>query len=212
MNVETLEKYLPAYLNSDSKNSLLKFLNSDFDKNLTSSEVYLTETKDYFMQGDIFLNIPFLRITEKEPLISDALMISNTCDVDRNNVRKTQEINFNFIQIFRLRETIEGLKKKNISSDSIRSFENDIRKNQISNCFYLPACKSESGHIQFEESYACFDKTSCYSPNFIYKNYKDHETKQRRRAISLTNYGFYLLIVKMSIHFCRLKEGDIRSF
>lgn len=66
--------------------------------------------------------------------------------------------------------------------------------------FYLPKSKN------LDEAVAFFDYTNSFDINYI-----DRESLKERRLVSLSNYGFYILLLKLSIHFTRVQEKVERN-
>jgi len=74
-------------------------------------------------------------------------------------------------------------------------------------------CDNDINNKRLNTSYIC------YSPLILLDSYKfslicsctnksiARESLRQKRLFSLSNYGFYLLLFKMSIHFCRMGEN-----
>ena len=77
----------------------------------------------------------------------------------------------------------------------------DVKAQKVSSMFFLP--ESEGIH---EDSIALLDRVNHCAPSVI-----EPEDIDRRRLFSLSDYGFYLFIFKLSIHFTRIREGVPRS-
>ena len=69
--------------------------------------------------------------------------------------------------------------------------------------FYLP----KGANIE-EDSIALFDKTlHCKRDDFFILAQEDN----RNKLSTFTNYGFYMFLLKLSIHFTRIHEGIDRN-
>ena len=70
-----------------------------------------------------------------------------------------------------------------------------VRKQKVSSILYLP------GISDLKESIVFFDRIMSIDNSFI-----DRENLEINRLFSLSDYGFYLLLFKLSIHFSRIQE------
>ena len=68
--------------------------------------------------------------------------------------------------------------------------------------FYLPP-----GLRLEEEWIALFDKVVNHNANAL--NFNE---LLKNRLFTLSDYGFYLFLFKLSIHFTRLREGVVRGY
>lgn len=128
------------------------------------------------------------------------MILSNTCDIDISNIRMIPS-RVIYTPIIKLESYKQLLIKSRKNESSIRSHLDDIRKQRISHIFYLPA----GGSLK-EEAFSLFDLISTYPADLIKK-----EDIPKRRIFTLSDYGFYLFLFKISIHFTRIREGVDRS-
>jgi hypothetical protein len=85
--------------------------------------------------------------------------------------------------------------------ESIESHVEEIRKQEITQIFYLP-----KGCYLQNESIVFLDRIiSCKLDKELY------EAKAVRKIFTLSDYGFYMFLIKLSIHFTRLGEKIIRG-
>lgn len=89
------------------------------------------------------------------------------------------------------------LKSNDYKDTQIKSHLSDLRKQKITQIFYLP-----KGGKLFEESFVLFDKI-----NNCENTYLNREKLPQQKIFTLSNYGFYLFLIKISIHFSRIREG-----
>ena len=97
-------------------------------------------------------------------------------------------------------EKLEKVLYQKFSEDRISNYISSLRKQQITNAFYLPKSKN------LDEAVAFFDYTNSFDINFV-----DRESLKEKRLVSLSNYGFYILLLKLSIHFTRIQEKVQRN-
>ena len=136
--------------------------------------------------------------------------MSNTCDISPENER----LDKSFVQlssVFALKDYIETLDSNGIVQPRIDSFIKDLKSNRISNLFYLPA-KMNGNKTILEESFIRFDLNVTLPLSVLENDSYDNEyIPKGDRIFSFSNYGFYLFLIKLSIHYCRFKEGVFRS-
>lgn len=201
---EDIKKYLPQYLSVEQTKSLYEEL-KQFPDNI-DSRMYSTVLKDEenIFQGDgyedmLLINLPDTNIKEGRGMI-----LSNSCDVDTANERLTPN-RLNYAPILKL-DKYEAMLNELVSrgekaAESIQAHILDIRKQHVSNIFYLPANQTLSC-----DSIVFLDRVNNLPSEHIAKS--DVPSK---RLFSLSNYGFYLFLFKLSIHFTRVQERVVRG-
>lgn len=211
--LELIRTFLPKYLTPELQENLFKIVQENFplstDPNLLYSRI---PDVDYYYQGDCIVDIPFSSFNEGtfETAYLNGVIVSNTCDISPDNDRIDLP-NIQFASVFSLREYILTLKRKNINEQRISSFIENLKGNRISNLFYLPE-KKNGPDIILEESFVRFDVNvtlpiSIFTGDVFDKSY----APQGDRLISFSNYGFYLFLIKLSVHYCRFREGVFRN-
>lgn len=220
MNEEHLEyirQILPKYLSSDDRESLFSSLKEDFPNSSDPHKLYRElDDKNYYYQGDAIIDIPFssINIENKKfdlETISGAIL-SNTCDINSENERLYPP-NITLGAIYPLKEFTEYLEATDVKKDKVSSFISNVRNNLISSIFYLPELKNGS-EVLLPESFIRFDQTTTLPIEFINDNgrfNKEYIRNTGDRLFSFSNYGFYLFIFKLSVHFCRFREGVFRN-
>lgn len=202
---EDLKKYLPQYLSEESLKVLFKELDgfpNNFDKRVYTTR--LNSERNIF-QGDGISELPYLHLPSPEikPLL--AMVLSNTCDLDQTNNRLAQLrmvyapiINLNKYENILLKEHVYTGKK---TPESINSHISDIKNQYVSHIFFLP----KGGTLE-EDSIVFLDRVNNCPSNLI-----DSESIISRRLFTLSDYGFYVFLFKISIHFTRIREGVPRT-
>ena len=198
---EDIKKYLPQYLSDSDAKQLFSAL-KDFPNNIDErfySNYNLDD--DILYQGGCLKDIPAFNLPDTRTKLSQSMAISNTCDMDLSNSNKrpwnTQRILFSQIILL---EKLEKVLYQKFSEDRISNYISSLRKQQITNAFYLPKSKN------LDEAVAFFDYTNSFDINFV-----DRESLKEKRLVSLSNYGFYILLLKLSIHFTRIQEKVQRN-
>lgn len=195
MNKVDFTNYLPKYLSSESTRDLLGKL-SQFPSNI-NDRFYthkLNSEKNIF-QGDGLLKLPFFNWDNNNITEKPGIILSNTCDVDGKNSRLFPS-SVSYAPIASLEKYEVVLRKQQIEGDKISQHLADIKAQRITQIFYLPKI-SKLGY----EGIVFLDKLMSM-PATKY-DLKQIETE---RLFTLSNYGFYLFLFKMSVHFMRMQE------
>lgn len=157
----------------------------EYKKNCTTT---MENEFSFLTQGDIIDRIPFYRMNtntgEIETSILQGLVITNTCDCDRDE-------NILIAPIV----PIDKLTKKN--KDTI----NDIKHNKVYGYMYIP-------DAPFENYVIDFSLINNYNRNFILKMIESGKINKIR---SLNIYGFYLFICKITIYLCRPEDKGVNE-
>ncbi len=99
--------------------------------------------------------------------------------------------------ILKLNKYCETLyKKSKKSKEQIDSHIEAIRQQQITQIYFLPGVEDI-----IEESIVFLDRV-CNFPNTAV----DRDKIKERRMFTLSDYGSYLFVLKLSIHFTRIKD------
>lgn len=218
-NVAEVARLFPAFLSATEKDRITQGL-AQFGASVASTpklytDFYATNAPAYLLQGDL---IPSMRLPVWQPAAgtygkgyTNALLIANTCDVDvAGNARNIpKEVGFiplvplaNFLS--RLTDTFEaqGLSPATISA-KLQNIEKELRGQLLTNVFYLPA--SPSGQ---PEQVALLDRPFWFPADELLQVGAALLT---HRLASLSQWGYYLFILKLSYHLCRLPEERDRS-
>ncbi len=197
INLEELKLYLPKYLSTESEKNLFENL-KDFPYNIDSriySNINLNEST--ILQGDGLEGLLVINLPDKTINETKAMVLSNTCDVYENNER-IYPSSICYTPIINLDKFLNKLEIKKIASpQKIFQFVDSLKKQKISQIFFLP----KSGKLQ-NDSFIFFDKINSCDNNRIPRN-----RLIQNKIFTLSNYGFYLFIFKLSIHFSRIREG-----
>jgi len=196
------EVYLPKYLSPETEEKLFSDL-SQFPDNI-DDRMYRTigVDPDVIYQGDglsdlLVVELPSLRIKR-----APCLVLSNTCDMDPLN-RRPFSTNVIYAPIMNMATYQEWLLERRLRSvGSINDRLSAIRRQQITQVFYLPP----SNHMDYEGMVFCDRLVTC--PNDAI----DRNNLGEARLFSLSQYGQYLFLFKLSIHFTRVTEGVDRAY
>lgn len=200
MNIkELIKQFLPKYLSETEQKKLLQEI-SDFPENL-DSRFYTTILKNELsiFQGDGIENLEISNLPSLGFLNAKCLVTSNTCDVAPEN-KRLFESRLTYCPILDLEKYIANLIDQDIESQKIENHLRDIKAQKITQILYLPS----NGKIK--ESIVFLDRINNCPTNVITK-----KNLKTRRIFTLSNYGFYMLLLKLSISFTRIGEGVNRK-
>jgi hypothetical protein len=194
--------FLPKYLSDAEQKNLFSELKSfpiNVDQRLYSLK--LKEENNLF-QGDGYKSIIMADYEEKKFIEVKCILLSNTCDVSKKNKRNYCIPYKTFAPIFKLKEYQEALLEDYPSQiKSIQNHIESIRKQENTSMFYLPSL-----HEEGEEYFVRFDCSFSIPDDLISMN-----KLLDKRLFVLSNYGFYLFLLKVSIHSSRIQEGINRD-
>lgn len=188
--IEQAKEYLPPYLRPDDQQKLFEELNRE----LSEINYYWRARFDEILQGDSWENLPIVLASSRgfESRNVKGLILSNTCDLDLSNPSPVKK-NIVFCPIRSMDTYLSRL------DDSQReSTAYSIRSQLVSNIFFLPAMPNLPG-----ESMILFDDVHSL-PRAEYND------SSNDRLFSLSQSGFYIFLIKLSIHFTRVQEGIAR--
>lgn len=201
LDADTLRQQIPYYLASKERKELLdglKSIASGGEANYFLSP-YNDTFKNEMLQGDGWRGFRLFDFDTGEQLSVIGLVLSNTCDVDPEN---SQEISTRviFAPLVELADYTSLLQESGIDRESIKNKIDSIRAQKTYDTLYLPA----NGPLK-KEYVIRFDDIHSM-PIAAYHNADDKE-----KLFTLSAVGFYMLVFKLSVHFCRLQEGIQRK-
>jgi hypothetical protein len=92
------------------------------------------------------------------------------------------------------------LKKQGVKQQTIEAQFSAIRAQKNTSCFYLP--KNDALEAEY---LVRLDDVHSIPIGIHQKN------KERKKLFTLSNTGFYMFVLKLSVHFCRLQENIQRK-
>ncbi|UCZ56738.1 hypothetical protein LGV61_00225 [Desulfurispirillum indicum] len=189
--------YLPKYLSPTTGEKLFKDI-SMFPDNI-DNRLYTNIHEDNCFQGDGIKQLPVIFLPENEIKHAPVLILSNTCDISALNRRYLPPFVL-YTPLIPLENYIAMLRDAKICSEKISTHTTEIKRQAVSQIFYLPP------HGKLIESIVFFDRIvsnhAASLPSPIHQS----------RLFSLSQYGHYLLLFKLSMHFTRLAESFDREY
>jgi hypothetical protein len=195
ITIEKIQDHLPQYLTAGQQAELVRQLR-DFE----NRNYYTSLFEDELLQGDGWAGIEILNFANGDRAKIKGILLSNSCDIAPSNPRDfPPRIVFApliyFDDLARALRNVEALKPEQIDSKLYA-----IRKQRVSSLFFLPR-----GHALEGDYVAVLDDLHSIPLEVFSKEAK------RTKLFTLGQMGFYLFLMKLSIHFCRFQEGLVRS-
>ena len=201
MTSEEIKAYLPKYLSDKSIEGMLKAFRK-YPEIVPDSFYTNYLTDDEFYQGDGIGDMIFFNLPDINKKYYPCMLLSNSCDMDNNNIRRFP-VNVLYAPIIKLDKYISAVKNSGNSEQFLSSHIASVKKQTLTNLFYLPAYSNI-----IEDSLVLLDRILNIPASQINK-----AEYIKNRIFSLSDYGFYFLLFKLSLHFSRMKEEvDRRSF
>ena len=200
MPLDDLRVYLPKYLSAENYDQLISQLR-DFPANI-DKRMYTTGLEpNIIYQGDALDDMPVVIIDNLELGVKKrpCMIISNTCDMDLAN-KRLFPTTIMYTPIVQLGNYVKILMQSGASEEKIKNHLSDIKALKIYSMFYLPSIGNLGESIVFLDRILN-----------VRQKYIDRDTVESRRKFSLSDYGFYLFVFKLSIHLSRIREGVSRG-
>lgn len=194
MQIEYIKKLLLPWLTDSKKIKLL----CDMRENFPNLDYYRdNETRDIF-QGDGWNGLELVTFDTMEKRVVSGLILSNTCDVSPENPRLMPP-NLVFASVIQC-SVYEGILFERCSDKGkVLNHMKDLRNQALTNRFYLPKTELRNDFVVLLDDIHTI-------PLKYYLDKADRALKVR-----LSNAGFYIFIIKLSAHFCRLTDNVDRD-
>jgi hypothetical protein len=150
------------------------------------------------LQGDGWRGLIIVRFEDGERRPVTGLVLSNSCDIAPENASGLPT-NVVFAPLLALDRYADLLRAAGQTDQQVGSVLQAIRRQEVTSLFHLPA----QAYGPPGENVAFFDDVHSHPA-------ADFFGGSRTRIFRLTLPAFYALLVKLSIHFCRLQEGLTR--
>jgi len=203
-HIDNIDQLFPRELSEQRKGRLRDGLNQFYSRNTDSklyTEFYSESEYPYFLQGDLIREIRFPSWDNNNHDFSkqyyDAIIISNTCDLDESNKRHVPK-QVVIAKLITLEGFAEALRLKQVNNPEL--ILQNLRNQEYSNLMYFP-------EVNGVEYIAALDEISSISQEEIISLKNDF---YQNRIKSLDLFGYYLFMFKLSYHLCRLPEETDR--
>ncbi|MGD0961527.1 MAG: hypothetical protein ABSB19_17090 [Methylomonas sp.] len=195
ITTESIKDQIPYYLTQEAKENLVKELNNFSNKTNYYTNLYQQD----ILQGDGWLSLPVIDFQSGQRKLIKGILISNSCDLDPNNKRELPT-KITFAPIIRLNQYEQLLKTKISDPKRITDKITAIKAQHITSLFYLP-----KGNALEDEYVALLSDVH----TIPYRTFEQQEG--RIKLFTLSQIGFYLFLLKLSVHFCRFHENIDRT-
>lgn len=192
---ESIQDQIPYYLSQKAKENLVKALDN-FPRQINYyTDRYPLEA----LQGDAWTSIDVIRFEDGERKQIRAILLSNSCDIDPENKREIPS-KLTFASMVRLNRYKELLVKAGLDERQVKDKVKAIKEQRVTSLIYFP----KGGALE-DEYVALLDDVHTL-PSRIFEAKTD-----RAKLFTLSDVGFYLFVLKLSVHFCRLHEEVARG-
>ncbi|MEK6291772.1 MAG: hypothetical protein V4793_10355 [Paraburkholderia tropica] len=192
--------YLPRHLTETETKKLLEDIQAfpgNLDKRLYMSPV--KEDEFAVLQGDGIDEMAVVNLPDPEVRQVPVMLFSNSCDSDLENSRPFPAA-LCYAPIFNLDKYLDKLRERK-PPEFVEDHERNIRRQALTQIFFLPGSGKLDG-----DSIVFLDRiNNCKSVSF------DRSRLPERRLFSLSNFGHWLFLLKLSIHFSRLTDKTKRN-
>ena len=193
---EQVKLFLPKYLTPEESRQLYSEL-SKFPDNM---DFFLerADLQDQLLQGAGWRGFIAIEFSSGARKVVSGVILSNSCDISPVNFTDLP-VNVLFAPLISLDRFSSTLYAGGKSLQQIDSILVNIRKQRVTNVFYLPGRPPS-----VSESVILLDDVHAHPlQHFI--------SQERAKLFTLNQYAFYLFLIKLSIHFSRFQEG-VRRF
>jgi len=187
---ESIKEQIPYYLTQEAKENLVKALDN-FPRKI---DYYINQFESQILQGDGWTSVAVISFETSEKKLIKAMLLSNSCDVAPENERKLP-VKLTFAPIIKLNRycgllTASGLEEQQIIDKVVA-----IKEQKITSLFYLPQGAG------LEEDYIALLDDLHTVPYHAFRTQAGQQ-----KLFTLGQVGFYLFLLKLSVHFCRFHE------
>jgi len=195
ITAENIKEHIPYYLTQPDRDGLIRSLR-DFPEKMN---YYTGMHKDEVLQGDGWSCLDILNFETAERKSVKGIILSNTCDISSENPRDLP-VRIVFAPIIPLSLYEQLLIGSGVAHDRVSAKTNSVKEQKVTSLFYLP----KGGNLESEHIAILDDLHTLPAKHFYMKS-------ERKKQFTLSQAGFYLFLLKLSIHFCRFHENVFRD-
>lgn len=197
MDEEVLRRQIPHYLlTRPEAREGLKALLEDFR---VDRPIYGQTSDEDPIQGDGWTGFTVVNPDTLQRKYVRGIIISNSCDISLENKRYLPPL-ITFVPIIDLAAILQIYLDSGTSISQMEQRLKLIRAQEITDLFYLP----RGADLDVESVALLGDVHSVKLSSFA-------EYDERRLLLRLSQFGHYLFLFKLSIHFCRFNEDIVRQ-
>ena len=197
---EEIKKYLPQYL-SDTELCHLKDELARFPVDGTKDTIYTTALAgaDFLLQGDGIREMEYLNFPDIKMGHVNAILLSNTCDMSIGN-KRMNPCRIMYAPIVNFEKYANNLLGA-FPEQRVNNHLKDIKAQLISQIMFLP----KGGRLDYDGIVFFYRAIIIPLADVLFKNICAN------RLFTLSNFGLYLFLFKMSVHFTRIQERIDRT-
>jgi len=189
---EKINTFLPKYLSPSQSRELFDALSKYPD--IGNHYLPPTSLSEDLLQGDGWAGLEFVEFDTGQRRCVEGLILSNSCDIDVSNFRASER-RILFAPLIPLGSYELALREGGLDGERLQNVLLDIRRQHITYIYYLPA-----GTHGPDESIILLDDIHSEPLNFFLAG-------RRSRVFRLNQVAWYVLLIKISIHFSRVNEA-----
>lgn len=201
--LEAFRTFLPKYLSAEAQEDLFAEL-SQFPS-VNNRRIYTSrlEGEPMVFQGDGLASLLVADLPQQRFGRSRVMVLSNTCDLSPDNKRLLgpRMIYCPIVSFQRYRQTIEKQGDR-VGSANLIGHLDAIRMQRNSSTFFLP----ENDRLG-EDAIAMLDRINNCDARSV-----PVDDLMATRLFTLSDYGLYLFLFKLSVHLTRIREGVSRTW
>lgn len=190
ITAETIQDQIPYYLTQDAKDGLVKAL-KNFPDNIN---YYNNLYQNCMLQGDGWTTLEVIKFEDGNRKKVEGIILSNSCDIDAEN-RRDIPPRITFAPIIKIDNYVSKLKQNGIDNEKISEKVAAIKSQRVTTLFYLP----KGGELGADYIALLSDLHNIPLEAF-------RSSQERKKLFTLSQIGFYLFLLKLSVHFCRFHE------
>ena len=195
ITAESIQEQIPYYLTQEAKDGLVKAL-ADFPRSI---DYFINKYSEDVLQGDGWNSFVVFDFGNGERKPVKGILLTNSCDVFKDNKREFPPT-FTFAPIVKLKNYLQKLEGAGLTQHQINNKVAAIKDQKVTNLFYLPQ------GANLEDEYIALLGDVHTVPLNVFEARQD-----RQKLFTLSQVGFYLFLLKLSVHFCRFHEEVERS-
>lgn len=198
---KALEEYLPGYLTlSPKQREFLVALHSLAGRASAHGyflQKFFDQHGDVMMQGDGWSEFQVFSFKSGKRSSVDGIILSNSCDISLGN-KRARPPKVTFAPIVKLSAVRARFEEWGFNAQQIKGRLKAIREQSPTATFYLPANGPlDEEHVVFLDDLHSIQVSLC---------------EKSKKLFRLSEEGHYLLIFKLSVHFCRRHGSQSTPF
>jgi len=195
ITLEAVQEHIPSYLTRPQQEELARAL-AGFPAKMN---YYTTKYGDELLQGDGWSALQLIHFETGERKGVKGIILSNSCDVDPQNKRDLPA-RVIFAPVIQLEVFIASLLRRGVAETSISAKIQAIKEQKVTSIFFLP-----KGGVLEADYIVVLDDVHTMPAKLFW------EDASKAKLFTLSQAGFYLFVLKLSVHLCRFHENVDRG-